>query len=191
MKTDYSIDAETAKRIDDHVRSFRTPTRNLLQDSLAVILHFVLKEKRNLRCAYSFLKTQNLTCSYQYFCRWVKNNIEFDDYEVVAGTVIRVDNQTANSATRNENNAYQKTLAKVAEARKEIEIGALKAREDRNEEEAKESENTANNKLDVEIKKAEDRQKLLVKVAETRKKMDASFGMNAGQLIKNAINQKR
>ena len=191
MKNNYSVDGGNAKLIEDHLKTVAPPNGYVLRESFAVILHFVLVRNMPVSIAYSFLKKDGLTCSYQYFCRWVKNNINFDDYELTEGKVVRVDSPSSDLASASEDAAYKKALIKLNESRNKIEIDALTSKTEEN------SSTSSNEAAEDGVKTAgsaaikDGYNKALLAVAESRKKMEGAFNKSTQQLKRHSNHQKR
>ena len=190
MKNNYSVDGGNAKLIEDHLKTVAPPNGYVLRESFAVILHFVLVRNMPLSLAYSFLKKDRLTCSYQYFCQWVKNNINFDDYELIEGEVVKVDSPSSDLANSGEAATYKKALIRLDESRKKFKIAALKSK-------TEENSSTGSNEAGQDgAKTAESAaikdgyNKALLAVAETRKKMEGAFNKST-QLMRHSNHQKR
>ena len=208
MSANYTIqDDEKLKRINAHLKTEKPLAGDFLLRSVDVILHYVLVLDAPLGYAHRFLVSEGLTCKYAYFARWVKNHINFNDYALVSGEVIKI-----STTDRNDNWSGKAENTDVAECNTTLianskntktSIGinagvkakiarsnATKVAIDKSEAESNLNEQLLNSgKVDADSEVhgvSGNRQELLAKVAAIRGKMQTAFGKSAEELIHDA-----
>jgi hypothetical protein len=201
------LDDKKLNRIHAHLKTEKPLAGDFLSQSIDVILHYVLVLEAPLGYAHRFLVSEGLTCKYAYFARWVKNHINFNDYALVSGEVIKIsstgrnDNLSGKAENTDgaERNATYITNSKNPKTSIGINAGvkakiarsnAIKVAVDKSDAESNLNEQLLNSgKIDANLEVhgvSGNRQEVLAKVAGIRGKIQTAFGKSAAELIHDA-----